>query len=73
MGRAGVDRVILVPPSWEGDRNDIALEAAVAHPDRFAIMGRFDPDAPGAREKIAGWKQQLGMRFTFHTDVLRQR
>ncbi|MDP2331660.1 MAG: amidohydrolase family protein [Reyranella sp.] len=75
MGRAGVDRVILVPPSWEGDRNDIALEAAVAHPDRFAIMGRFDPDAPGAREKIAGWKQQpgmLGMRFTFHTDILRQ-
>ena len=33
-------------------------------------MGRFDPDAPGARETIAGWKKQpgmLGMRFTFHT------
>ncbi len=75
MGKAGVDRVILVPPSWEGDRNDVALEAAVAHPDRFAIMGRFDPDVPGARGRIAGWKMQpgrLGMRFTFHTDILRQ-
>ena len=25
---AGVDRVVTVPPSWEGDRNDLALEAA---------------------------------------------
>ncbi len=33
MGKAGVDRAILVPPSWEGDRNDVALEAAQAHPD----------------------------------------
>ena len=41
-----------------------------AHPNRFATMGRFDPDAPGARETIADWKKQpgmLGMRFTFHT------
>lgn len=75
MDKAGVDRAILVPPSWEGDRNDLALEAASAHPDRFAIMGRFDPDAPGARGLVAGWKKQkgmLGMRFTFHTDLLRQ-
>jgi predicted TIM-barrel fold metal-dependent hydrolase len=75
MGKAGVDRAILVPPSWEGDRNDLALAAAQAHPDRYAVMGRFDPDAPGAREQMAGWKKQkgmLGMRFTFHTEVLRQ-
>jgi hypothetical protein len=24
MDRAGIDRVVIVPPSWEGDRNDIA-------------------------------------------------
>ena len=24
MDKAGVDRVIIVPPSWEGDRNDLA-------------------------------------------------
>ncbi len=75
MDEAGVDRVILVPPSWEGDRNDLANEAASRHPDRFATMGRFDPDAPDARETIEAWKKQpgmLGMRFTFHTPVLRQ-
>lgn len=56
MAKAGVDRAVLVPPSWEGDRNDLALEAAQAHPDRYAVMGRFDPDAPGARDQVAGWR-----------------
>ncbi|MCX7363599.1 MAG: amidohydrolase family protein [Alphaproteobacteria bacterium] len=75
MDKAGVHRAIIVPPSGEGDRNDRANDAATTHPDRFATMGRFDPDAPGARETIKDWKKQpgmLGMRFTFHTDVLRQ-
>jgi predicted TIM-barrel fold metal-dependent hydrolase len=75
MDEAGVGRVILVPPSWEGDRNDLGLAAAQAHPDRFAVMGRLDPDAPGAREEIARWREQpgmLGLRFTFHTPLLRQ-
>ena len=75
MDKAGVDGVVIVPPSWEGDRNDLAIEAATAHPDRFCIMGRFDPDAPGARGALAGWKKQkgmLGVRLTFHTEVLRQ-
>lgn len=75
MDKAGVDRAIIVPPSWEGDRNDLANDAATTHPDRFATMGRFDPDATDARETIKDWKKQpgmLGMRFTFHTDVLRQ-
>ena len=40
MDAAGVARVVIVPPSWEGDRNDLALEAARLHPDRFAVMGR---------------------------------
>ncbi|HEX4509240.1 MAG TPA: hypothetical protein VH328_04150, partial [Burkholderiaceae bacterium] len=50
MDKAGVNRAILVPPSWEGDRNDLANDAAKSHPDRFATMGRFDPDAPDAHE-----------------------
>ena len=28
MDEAGVDRVVVVPPSWPGDRNDYGLEAA---------------------------------------------
>jgi predicted TIM-barrel fold metal-dependent hydrolase len=75
MNEAGVDRVIIVPPSWEGDRNDLGVSAAQLHPDRFAVMGRFDPDAPGARERLSGWREQpgmLGLRFAFHTPLLRQ-
>ena len=74
MDEAGVQGAVLVPPSWEGDRNDLAIEAAARHPDRYCVMGRFDPDAPGARDQLAGWKKQkgmLGVRFTFHTEVLR--
>ena len=40
MDAAGVDRAIIVPPSWEGDRNDLAMEAALLHPDRFARDGQ---------------------------------
>lgn len=75
MNAAGVDRVVIVPPSWEGDRNDLALAAVKAHPDRFAIMGRFNPEAPVAPQAIDGWRKQpgmLGMRFSFHIPVLQQ-
>jgi predicted TIM-barrel fold metal-dependent hydrolase len=69
MAAAGVDRVVLVPPSWEGERNDLALAAAQAHPDRFAVMGRLDPEASASRSAIKAWRSQrgmLGLRFTFH-------
>jgi predicted TIM-barrel fold metal-dependent hydrolase len=71
MNAAGVDRVIIVPPSWEGDRNDLALAAAQAYPNRYAVMGRLAADAP--RGSIATWRSQpgmLGLRFTFHTPLL---
>jgi len=74
MDAAGVDRAIIVPPSWEGDRNDLAIEAAVAHPKRFAIMGRLDPQDPASRGRLRAWRKQpgmLGLRFTFHTPVLK--
>jgi predicted TIM-barrel fold metal-dependent hydrolase len=68
MDEAGIDRVVLVPPSWEGDRNDLALEAARLHPNRFAVMGRIDLATPQP-ELIPTWRKQqgmLGLRFTFH-------
>jgi L-fuconolactonase len=70
---AGVDRVVLVPPSWEGERNDVVLAAARAHPERFAVMGRLDPEAPESRDALRGWRAQpgmLGLRFTFHRPSL---
>lgn len=75
MDLAGVRRMVLVPPSWEGDRNDMALEAARSYPDRFAVMGRLALQDPASRALVADWRKQpgmLGMRFTFHTPVLRQ-
>lgn len=61
MDRAGVARAVIVPPSWEGDRNDLALEAARQHPDRFAVMGRIDMNDPAGRERVAAWRSQPGM------------
>ena len=44
MDGAGVSRCILVPPTWEADRNDTSLEAARLHPDRFRVMGKLVAD-----------------------------
>ena len=68
MNEAGVDRAVIVPPSWEGNRNDYALEAAAKYPDRFAVMGRIALDDPASAAKLPGWKAQpgmLGIRLTF--------
>jgi L-fuconolactonase len=73
MDAAGVDRAVIVPPLWEGRRNDLALAAAHAHPNRFAVMGRLDPAAPASRGRIAAWRRQpgmLGLRFALHSPVL---
>ncbi|MDB5863356.1 MAG: hypothetical protein JWO70_1162 [Betaproteobacteria bacterium] len=70
MNTAGVDAAIIVPPGWEGDRNDLGLEAARQHPTRFAVMGRLDPTDRKSRGALARWRSQpgmLGLRFTFHT------
>ena len=37
---AGVDRAVLIQPSWAGDDNGAAITAATAHPDRFVVMAR---------------------------------
>ena len=74
MDAAGVDRAVLVPPSWEGDRNDLALAAARRHPDRFAVMGRLAIERAESRALIPEWKRapgMLGLRFTFHLDAQR--
>jgi predicted TIM-barrel fold metal-dependent hydrolase len=73
MDAAGIDRAVIVPPSWEGDRNDLAIAAHRAHPARFATMGRLDPTDPKMRGSLAAWRRQpgmLGLRFTFHTPIL---
>jgi len=46
MAAAGVDRAVIVPPTWAGDSNEWALEIAARYPKRFAVVGRFDVRAP---------------------------
>ena len=62
MSAAGVDRAVLVPPYIDCERNDLVLAAAQQYPDHFAVMGRLDTGAPGARAQIANWRAQAGMR-----------
>jgi L-fuconolactonase len=67
MDVAGVDRAVIVPPSWEGDRNDVALAAAAEFPERLAVMGRITLGQPSG-EDFSAWRDQpgmLGVRLTF--------
>jgi predicted TIM-barrel fold metal-dependent hydrolase len=69
MDEAGVERVVIVPPSLN-DRNDYALEAAKRHPNRFGVMGRVALHDPKSAALLPAWKQQpgmLGVRLTFNT------
>jgi predicted TIM-barrel fold metal-dependent hydrolase len=69
MDESGVDRAVIVPPSWEGDRNDYAIEAVRRYPTRFAVMGRIPLTEPKTAEQFPDWKKQPGMvgiRVTFH-------
>jgi L-fuconolactonase len=60
MDLAGVRRIVIVPPSWEGDRNELALDAAHQYPDRFAVMGRIALEKPESKALVANWKKQPG-------------
>lgn len=68
MDEGGVDRAVIVPPSWPGDRNDYALEAVKRYPGRFAVMGRIPLKDPNSAALLSNWKAQpgmLGIRLTF--------
>lgn len=57
----GVQGGVLVPPSWNGWDNQYSQDAALAQPKRFAVMGRFNFEAPDAKEQLRAWRQQPGM------------
>jgi len=72
MKVAGVDRVVIVPPSLDRTRNDLALDAAQSHPGQFAVMGKINPALPESRGALAGWRTQpgmLGLRFNFKKNM----
>lgn len=68
MDNAGVARAVLVPPSFEGDRNELSLAAAARYPERFAVMGRIALDDPASKERVLEWPRirgAIGLRLTF--------
>jgi predicted TIM-barrel fold metal-dependent hydrolase len=75
MQEAGVDRTILVPPSWEGDRNDVVSAAVKRYPDKFRYVARYDVLAPSAKDWVASWRTQhgmLGLQLTFQTPLFQE-
>ena len=73
MNKAGVERAVIVPPTLEGDRNELALDAVRSAPGRFAVMGRLDAESPSARGKVLTLRQtpgMLGLRFNFRVKEL---
>jgi len=69
MDEAGVDAALIHPPGWDPNSNELAVEAARAHPNRLAILGNFPLDRPETRGLVDGWKSRpgmLGLRFTFN-------
>jgi L-fuconolactonase len=71
MDAAGVARAVLVPPAHAGNRNELSIAAAMAHPDRFAVMGRLALDQRANRGLIDSWMDQpgiVGMRLNVRTE-----
>jgi predicted TIM-barrel fold metal-dependent hydrolase len=71
IDEAGVDRVIIVPPTLEGERLDYAQEAMKRHPGRFAVMARISLDKPDRVQRLATLRDQpgvLGVRLNFVGD-----
>jgi predicted TIM-barrel fold metal-dependent hydrolase len=71
MKEAGVDRAILVPPSFAGAYPEYSLEAAAKYPAQFAVMSPIPlnkPDGRKALEKLVDQPGMLGVRLTFHHD-----
>jgi predicted TIM-barrel fold metal-dependent hydrolase len=68
MDAAGVTRAFLIPPAFDGGRNDYSLAAAERFSGRFGVIGRLSLTDPTAREQIQKWpgeKHGYGLRFAF--------
>jgi predicted TIM-barrel fold metal-dependent hydrolase len=53
IDEGGVERVVIVPPTLEGERVDYGQEAAKRYPGRFATMGRIALDDPGSARRLS--------------------
>jgi predicted TIM-barrel fold metal-dependent hydrolase len=72
MDEAGVDRVIVVPPSLEGIRFDYGQEAARQYPSRFATMSRVNLNESAEKNRVILMRTEpylLGARFYFQPSI----
>lgn len=67
MRAGGVDRAVLVPPFFEGYRNDYALACAQDAPDAFRVMARVDlrTGDPGPVREVLQSPVVAGVRLVF--------
>jgi predicted TIM-barrel fold metal-dependent hydrolase len=61
IDEAGVDRVVIVPPTLEGERLDYGQEAAKRYPGRFGIMGLINLNDPTTARRFPTWREQHGV------------
>jgi len=52
LDEAGVERVVIVPPTLEGERLDYAQEAVKRYPGRFGIMARIPLNRPDRAQRL---------------------
>ena len=61
MEAGGVDAAVLTPHTpWDPNANELCIEAARQHPEKFAILGSFPLDKPESRGLVDSWKQRPG-------------
>jgi L-fuconolactonase len=67
MKDAGVDRAVLVPPFFEGYRNDYAVACATEAPETFRVMARVDlrTGDPGPVRDLLRDPVVAGVRLVF--------
>jgi predicted TIM-barrel fold metal-dependent hydrolase len=70
MDQHGVQAAVLVPPGWNGWDNQYSVDAALAQPKRFGVMGRLNFEAADARQQLENFRRpgMLGVRFFISGD-----
>lgn len=58
----GVDRAVLVQPTYPGEDNSYVADCAAAKPDRFAAVCVVDPRIVGAEDRLAYWVRERGCK-----------
>jgi predicted TIM-barrel fold metal-dependent hydrolase len=72
MDEAGVAAALVVPAGAYGTDNRYCLDAAAARPDRFRVVGKFDPRAPRLDDALGEWAAHpatAGIRVVVFTEA----